>query len=551
MAATEFAKKATHGYAWNYLYKLSEFGLTNLYTILVVRQFGPEISAPYAVFLSLAAILSMVGAFGVDGVLLRFIQRIISNEHTSEPESFDKIETLRLPHFITTLLAFRMLIISAVSLLVACVFLVLPIWVPSLQRSFGALQLYSPHLILFLIAQGLSAFSTFALTGLLETKKVFLSSIISRSALLLIGIALIVTGNLTLTTAITLYTGSFCLSAVLMYSSLRMHVSIHSGSVSHLSSTTIFRAIRSFLTRPRHILSFLATPLLVYGITTWGNDLLSTVLGKQPDILMMRAILGEHSSQIGLYYSAAQILMVTEYIFLFGLGGTLVSIFSKLAHQDESEGNGYPALTKARQEIAGFQSIVLLPLCTFVFLFIDSIIALLLGPSFSSAAIMVQIGIVSLIISVGGFGGGMQITSLVSAGKERIVFKNRLFWGILNLIINVVLITFFGGLGAIIGTQYCNAAACGTEAYFSRKYIGKAINLPSTTRLLVLSFTASALAMLVCNVIGVSEIIRLILGGSLNIALILLFYKIFSVPELQILHRRLENLSPKLANRLR
>ena len=223
MSNAEFNKKATRGFAWNYLYKLSEFGLTNLYTIIVVRKFGPEVSAPYAVFSALATTLSIAAAFAVDGVLLRYIQRI-SVHPSGDPEHFGDIESLSLPNFLNTLLAFRFLIVGLISSLVAFVFLGVPSFIPSVGESFGLLKTFTPHLIVFLFAQSLSAFSTFSLTGLLETKRVFLVSFASRIILLLLGVWLVYAENLTLDTSITVFVTSAVLSGLLMYAMLRVEV---------------------------------------------------------------------------------------------------------------------------------------------------------------------------------------------------------------------------------------------------------------------------------------------------------------------------------------
>lgn len=544
MATTEFAKKATRGYAWNYLYKISEFGLTYLFSTVVIRRFGPEISAPYIVFATLAAFLAIVSAFAVDGVLLRYIQRIAANVPSAD-EQFDRIESLSLPHFLNTMLAFRLLVITAVSIIVAVVLIILPIYSGSVRQSFGTLTTFAPQLILYLFAFGINAFSTYALTGLLETKRVFFSSVISRSLLLGIGLWLVLTHSLSLEAAINVYVGSYIISALLTYSSLRHEIRLRhlNEPTSRFSLRTTSRLIRQFLRDRRYIGAFLATPLLLYGITTWGNDLLSTVLGKQPDILTMRIMLGEQTKEIGFYYSATQILFITEYIFLFGLGGTLVSIFSKLAHEDEEKGNGYPTLAKARKEIAGFQNVVLLPLCTFVFLFIPKIVTVIYGVAFEPAAAMVRYGIAAMIISVGLFGGGMQITSLVAIGKERLVFKNRLSWGVGNIILNIFLIYFFGGIGALIGTQYCNAGTCATESLFASRLIGKAMNYISALRIFIISVVAAVTPYLLGDLIpSLSPLLHISIGAVIDTLLVVGMYLLFKVPEVEIVKKRLRNL---------
>ena len=121
-----FRERASRGFAWNYFYKLTEFGLMNCYTILVVRHFGPEISAPYAVFTALCTTISMIGAFAVDGVLLRYIQRISANEDAGH-ENISNIENFSLRSFLKTLFAFRILVVTIVSLLIFITLFFLPL----------------------------------------------------------------------------------------------------------------------------------------------------------------------------------------------------------------------------------------------------------------------------------------------------------------------------------------------------------------------------------------------------------------------------------------
>ena len=72
--------RIARGFAWNHVYKFTEYGLMTLYSVLVMRVFGPELAGSYAVYLSISAGLSIVGAVGVDGALLRYLPRLASGE---------------------------------------------------------------------------------------------------------------------------------------------------------------------------------------------------------------------------------------------------------------------------------------------------------------------------------------------------------------------------------------------------------------------------------------------------------------------------------------
>src|SRR2546421_12502814 len=102
MSEVSFREQATKGFVWNYAYKLAEFGLVNLYTILVVRHFGPSVSSPYAFFTALTTTLALVSAFAVDGVLLRYIQRIQPSK-AQQISGYDELERSGLRTFLGTL----------------------------------------------------------------------------------------------------------------------------------------------------------------------------------------------------------------------------------------------------------------------------------------------------------------------------------------------------------------------------------------------------------------------------------------------------------------
>ncbi|MFI5263191.1 MAG: polysaccharide biosynthesis C-terminal domain-containing protein [Candidatus Kapaibacterium sp.] len=542
-----FRDRATRGFAWNYLYKLTEFGLLNLYTILVVRHFGPEISAPYAVFAALCTLTAQISAFAVDEVLLRYIQRISANENP-KTDDITKIENLSLPWFLKRLFAFRILVVTFISALVFISLLVLPYFVPSLAATLGSLNEFSPYLIIFLYAQAAIAFCTFSLIGLLETKLVFFASLVSRSLLLFGGIYFLFQGSLTLQYAVGLYVASAVINALYLLFIFSGEVNKFSsqGSSEKFSFSSMLGEIRNLITRPRQIKLFLATPLMLYGITNWASQILSGVLGRQPDIIMMRAMLGEHSSDIGYYLSASLLFLITEYVFLIGLGGTLVSVFSKLAHDDEkqNEKKKYPLLAKARHEIAGFQNVVLLPLCAYMLIFAPAVMGSVYGSKYDPAIPMLRVGLTALVLTVGIFAGGMQITTLVAIGKERWVFRNRLCWGIANIVANFFLIRSYGGLGAIIGTQFSNMSACATEYYLARKFVAGSFNLSGTLRIVAISIASVTGSYFLIQMVGKpdSQISNAVLGGLCTAAAVSGLYALFRVPEAKKVWRRMVEL---------
>jgi len=522
-------QRITRGFAWNHLYKLVEYGGITLYSILVVRKFGPELGGNYAVFQSLSGTLAMATAFAVDSVLLRYLPRITGGE-----TKFGHITIEGVRPFVIDLLAFRVFITVVLSLLVAVAFWLLPAYNASFATSLGSIQHIWPYIVLFLFGQCLVSFGTFTLIGLLQVKWVFYASVIARTTMIAAGTLLLMTDQLTLVSAVAVHGFAAMLCGLLLLYWVNRVVAPETRSGLRRDVRNLASRFSTFLRKPGHVRAFVLTPFMLYGMTTWGSDMLSTILGRQPDILMMRAILGENARDIGLYEAAARIALMTEYVFLFGLGGTLVSVFSQFAHEDEKRGTGgYARLLQARRDIAGFQAVSTAPLFGFMVVFAPLAIHVAYGAPFAGAApiLMVSLAIQATVVVI--FGGGMQITSLVSIGKERLVFKNRLVWGITNLIANFFLIKRFGAMGAIIGTNISNMGACATESIIASHYIGQSFQLKRVTSILLVVGTSVAISAGVSSQFPVTwlPIVRFILSGILSAGLILLGYTVFRIPE--------------------
>jgi O-antigen/teichoic acid export membrane protein len=536
--------RITRGFAWNHLFKIVEIGGVNLYSVLVVRKFGPSIGGNYALYISLAGTLGMITAFAVDGVLLRYIPRILRGESQYGER---KIEGLR--PFLIELFAFRLITTFVVSSLVAIAFGLVPSLSPSFAATLGTAQSLWPYLIVCLFGQALTAFSMFTMLGLLEVRWVFFGSLVTRVTMLTLGIVLIAVNEITVEKAVALHAFSALFNGGLLLFWTYRTADRPSSQGLGLEIRKLFEHFVGFVRKPTAIRVFVLLPFMLYGITTWGSDILSTVLGRQPDILMIRAIQGENAPDIGLYEASARLVLMTEYVFLFGLGGTLVSVFSELAHKDEEAKDGtpnrrFPRLFKARRDIAAFQTVTTAPLFLFMLLNAPLAVEAVYGPKFSAALPMVQWGLSILFMTVAAFAGGMQITSLVVIGKERAVFVNRLCWGILNLVGNYFLIIHFGGLGAIIGTQVANAGAVIVEGILARRWIGSSFDLRRTLAILSVALIAvlAGYGITTTTLTALPVFPRFIAAGIVTASITVALYLLLRVPEAKSVIARIRGL---------
>lgn len=536
--------RATKGFAWNHLYKVSEYGLFNLYSILVVRHFGPELAGPFTVYLSIFSTLSILSAFAVDGVLLRYAGLVHSNAELDLP-GYSRGD---LRSFLRPLLELRMLVAGVIAALILLALIVLPNVFPDLRTSLGSLPSLAVPLAVSVVLQALIAFCTSALIGLLETKRILIGSLIARGTLLLVSLLLLSLGQLTIIAAVIVHSVSLLLGALVLGTVLL--------KISGNSQGTQFGTF-AWLADRKRFAGFFASGVVAYGIATWGTDLLSMILSRQPDILMIGAIFGEKSAQITYYHSASIVLLLSEYLFLFGFGGALISVFSGLSHSDAEDPafneRGYARLLEARKKVANFQSTATIPFLAFVGIFAGPIIESLFGAAFLPATVLVQVGVVIVAVTVSLLGGGMSVTSLVAIGEQKRVFRIRLICGLLNLPLNFVLITSFGALGAVIGTQLCNTAACTVEAAIATRRIGLAIDYMGVLSVYLISIGASLLAALTCQIVGAYEwqaIPLVIFAGTLTALLVILSYHVLHVRIAQDTLQRVYQLFHSGRNRM-
>jgi len=536
MSTSEFARQATRGFAWNHIYRIVDYGLWNVFMAVIARQLGPTVAAPFVYYMAIAMPLALIGTLGVDGVLLRFLARV---SHDGRDSDGKDLTALPLEQFLTRLFSFRLVVTLIVVALVFVLLVLMPMIIPSTAAAIGSLGALAPFLMVFLAGQAMTSFATFALIGLLRVQEVFVASLISRSLLIIGLVIMLFTHSVDVWNAVAIHSASVLLNAVLLlYSLNRIVRSMRQAPEQERRKLIkpileVLRELRAFVFKPTAIKFFLLTPVMLYGITTWGSDLLSSVLGRQPDIVMMRIFFGEHSKEIGYYQVACQVLLMTEYICLFGLSGAIVSVFSSLVHKDENDPSiakgKYPSLARARREVMSFQVVVILPLCTFMFAFAPRLILLVFGKEYIESESILRWGLLILAANIALVGGGVHITSLVTIGKERMVFRYRLFWGATNLIVNYFLILHYGALGALFGTQLANLAACVTESIKARSLIGSAFDARNTLAVASIATVSAAFAYYLIDLLTPSLALfwQLAFGSILSIGSCLLLYYVF------------------------
>ena len=171
------------------------------------------------------------------------------------------------------------------------------------------------------------------------------------------------------------------------------------------------------------------------------------------DTLMLGNMMG--SEAVGLYSIPVRIAMLTSFV-LIAVNSVAAPKFSVLHAQGENI-----ALATAAKRSANLMTIVALPILVF-FVFWPNTILGFFGEEFVSASTVL------VILSLGQFicvlsGNVSHLLAMTGHGRE---LRNIVcFSAVLNVIINVLLISQFGILGAAIATATCMATMNAASAF--------------------------------------------------------------------------------------
>ena len=167
---------------------------------------------------------------------------------------------------------------------------------------------------------------------------------------------------------------------------------------------------------------------------------------------------GISAIHIGFYQIAFILVAYARMTVTKGMTGVLQSAFSS-AYKN----GGFESLGKWWMITMKFQILVVSPGVLFLALFSRQIFESILPKYCDATLLMHTYGSLAFIITV--LGGGAHITAFYAIGQEKIVLFTRILAGILNLILDIILIYYFGVLGAIIATGISGIVVGSLELY--------------------------------------------------------------------------------------
>ncbi len=404
---------------WNHGGKLAEITLAYIFSVSVARMLGVRLNGNYILLITFIQTGLLVTSFGLETTLHRFVPRF----RTDRP-------TLR--GLLRPLLLFRV----ALLLILGCLFFFgLP-----LLFTYFSMQPFELSIVLLLciyaFLNGINNFFGAVLIGQSRTRLLSLLRIIVRTGEL-IGVVIYGMDGLTIHEVLVIIFLGATVSAV-----------IH--SIVSWVDITGERAEGN--TRP--VFSFAGT--------MWLNAFIVFVLGKQMDILLLGRFAVD-VNEIALYDVAMMLVQMVVMGTTVGMGGVMLATFSVFA-QDQP--GSFQSFWRFWVKIT---ILLIVPLLIILIYGADEIIRFIYTSSYAMSKNLVRV-LACFIIVERLFGSGMNADALLATGKQKMLLWISIVSGALNIIVALVLIPYFGAIGAIIATGAGNCATSILMAQALRRY---------------------------------------------------------------------------------
>ncbi len=409
-------------YLWNSAAKLGDFGLAYVFAVVLARMLTPTEYGSYASVLSLATLVFVLSSMGIDKTLHRFL-----GEYAAGPE------TRRAPTLVRALLLVR---IALVAVLVGAVILGRS-WI-ALHYENAAIAPLILAAAAYMICQSLASFASNVLVGLLRTKAVGILTLLFRGVNIAVAYVILSRGLGVREIMMMLgVTGSLLLLGYLW--SIGRLLTARGGTV----------ALR---------------PVFAFAAHAWVLTAVGFGLGKQSDVIILNAI-HHGQAEVAFYDVAFSLTHAVGTVLTVGLAGIALALFSRRqARRPEAIGSLW-------QAVVILTGSVVTPLVVFLMGNATACVVTIYGREYAEAGPMLLAYAMPMTVNW-LIGGGASTTALQATHRIRKVIRVRIVTGILNVLLNIALVSRWGAIGALAGTGVCAMSAVVIEALLARRALG-------------------------------------------------------------------------------
>lgn len=238
------------------------------------------------------------------------------------------------------------------------------------------------------------------------------------------------------------------------------------------------------------------------GVTALLGGLIAFALGMQADIIILN-FFDIPSEKIGIYFLCFSLVSMLG-LPVYGIGPLSQSIFSELYNKD---GNAGVALSWSL--ITQVKVLLSLPIYIFAIFNSHIIIEVLYGNQFSEAALYFKIIAVFTCISIlVGSTFCMPVFYLIR--RKAVGLKIQFVGGIVNLILNLILIPIYGVLGVVVATGVSISLTGVIEMFFVRYYINAKLPLRFESKIVLAGIMAALPAVLINSNSLISLLLKIV-----------------------------------------
>ena len=403
-ARPAFLQRFGRGLLWNYLSRIVEFGLRFVLFTLLARGLGDAGYGGYSYVMSIFGVASLLAGLGFEQTLNTF-----SAQWQARPSE--------LRFLLNRLVLLRA---AALGLLAALIWLLAEL----LGRRIGLGSAPIRAMLLYFAAFNLYNLLLYYLVGRLEVG----FAAVVRVAVMLANVALV---------WLLLRVGAG-IAAILLAQGITALLAL---------LASVWRLRRDLFADRRP--APLARPL-GFAVTLGLTGGLNFLLGQQSDIFLLGLLLRDRA-EIGHYGLAANLNFTLATALLIGFEGVVQSAFSEVAGREQGR------LAASWSMLLKLVLLLSVPGLLFGALHAAKLVALY-GAGYAQSVPLLQI---YLLFSLGGrlLGGGLNSTALYALGRERTPLLIRVAAGAGNLGLAILLIRWYGPLGAVIATGIANLSA--------------------------------------------------------------------------------------------
>lgn len=406
--------------AWNQGLRLGEFGFMFLSSLLYARWLGPAEYGRYALIVAISGMLPLIVGFGLDEALSSFTARIAAAGCRAQQVWVFRVAVL---------------VRAGTGMALALLLWTEPALVARLAgdpQIAGDLRLAIPYLI------GNQLFT------------LLLNAALGRLA----------SGAATVARLASL-AGGFALSVALLRAGLGVGgVMLGVGSAASAAALWLLWRDRALLRGPAERVPL--SPIWQFGWTTWLLNIANYVLGKQLDLFLLSVLLGQ-ASLLGLYNVGLGLTTMIGSLFIAGLGGAALPLYSGLAARRDDR--GLASLWRAN---IVFVNLLGIPIGVFAMAAGPYLIERLYGGRFSAAVIPFEITMALATVSR-ALGGGASSTLLYAKDGQKRLLIIRGVAAAANILLDVTLIPRLGLAGAALATGSAGLGIVVAEFLLARR----------------------------------------------------------------------------------